>query len=161
MLEHHVPHLKWIFVLVKIEANIQISNRLNYKILYFVPIKKSNTSGASVDILMLSLTRKPFCYGEPSPESITKTSLNDENPSIEEELMKLKILQQNEKKWCFFGWKACCGSTTWKFEDVKNFQYDQVKEIDKSLVVVANKLINNVLKNGGELNRRGMCTSSN
>jgi len=46
-------------------------------------------------------------------------------------------------------------------EDVKSSQYDQVKEIDKSLVVVANKLINNVLKNGGELNPLGMCTSSN
>jgi len=55
-------------------------------------------SWASVDILMFSPTGKPFCYGEPSSESITKTSLNDENTSIEEELMKLKIIQQTEKK---------------------------------------------------------------
>jgi len=131
-------------------------------------------SGASVDILMLSPTGKPFCYGEPSSESITKTSLNDENPSTGEEMMKLKIIQQNEKNDDFLdkkhveeaqrkNLKKLESSGYWSIQekDVKSDQYDQVKEIDKSLVAVTNKLIKNVLKNGGELNPHGMCTSFN
>jgi len=131
-------------------------------------------SGASVDILMLSPTGKPFCYGKPSSESITKTSLNDENPSIEEEMMKPNIIQQNEKNDDLLDEKHVAeaqrknlkmleSSGYWSIQekDDKSYQYDQVKEIDKSLVAVTNKLINKVLKNGGDLNPRGMCTSSN
>jgi len=45
-------------------------------------------------------------------------------------------------------------------EDIKSYQYDQVKEIETSLVGVVNKLINNILENVGEIDPHGMCTSS-
>jgi len=65
----------------------------------------STLSGAEVDIIMLSSTGKLFCYREPSSESITRTSLKDENPSIEEEMKKLMIIQHNEKNDDF--WIKC------------------------------------------------------
>lgn len=45
-------------------------------------------------------------------------------------------------------------------EDIKSCQYDQLKEIDTSLVGVVNKLVDNILENGGEINPAGMRTSS-
>jgi hypothetical protein len=45
-------------------------------------------------------------------------------------------------------------------EDIKSYQYDQLKKIDTSLVGVVNKLVDNILKNGGEINPAGMRTSS-
>jgi len=123
---------------------------------------------------MLSPTGKPYCYGKPSSESITKTSLNDENPSIEEEMMKPEIIQLNEKNDDLLDKKHAAeaqrknlkkleSSGYWSIqeEDDKSCQNDQVKEIDKSLVAVTNKLIDTVLKNGGDLNPCGMCKSSN
>jgi len=126
-------------------------------------------SGASVDILMLSPTGKPFCYGEPSSESITKTSLKDENPSMEEEMMKPEIIEQNEKNDDLLDKKHVAEAQRKNLKmlqssgywSITEDQYDQVKEIDKSLVGVVNKLITNVLKTGGEIDPHGMCASSN
>jgi len=46
-------------------------------------------------------------------------------------------------------------------EDAESYQYDQVKKVETSLVNVTNKIINNILNNGGEINHQGMCISSN
>ena len=46
-------------------------------------------------------------------------------------------------------------------DDAERYQYDQVKKVDTSLVNVTNKIINNILINGGEINHQGMCISFN
>lgn len=122
-------------------------------------------TGASVDILMLSPTGKPFCYGDPSSESITKTILN-ENPSMEEKMMKPEIIERNEKNDDLLDKKHVAEAqrknlkvmeTSGYWSTTKD-QYDQVKEIDKSLVAVTNKLITNVLKTGGKIDPHAIST---
>lgn len=46
-------------------------------------------------------------------------------------------------------------------KDAESYQYDQLEKVDTSLVNVTNKLINNILINGGEINHQGMRISSN
>jgi len=142
--------------------------------IYNKAFELSTLCGALVDILMISPAGKPYCYGKSSSQSIATTIMKDKNPSVEEELKKLKINEVNTKNDELLdkkhvaeaqreNLKALESYGYWLIneEDVESFDYDQLQKLDTSLVDIANKLISSVLSNGGEINPHGTCTSSN
>jgi len=80
--------------------------------IYNKAFELSTLCGALVDILMISPAGKPYCYGKSSSQSIATTIMKDKNPSVEEELKKLKINEVNTKNDELLDKKTCCGSTT-------------------------------------------------
>lgn len=131
--------------------------------------------GAKVDILMFSPSGKTFCFGEPSLQSMTRTSLNEENPSSEneklvEEQKNLEINGTNEKNDALldklYGEKARekelggmleirskCG---WWWVKVQDLTFDQFKGMEASLVELQNKLMDELSFKEGEIDANSL-----
>jgi hypothetical protein len=137
----------------------------------------STLCGASVDILMFSPTGKPYCYGNPSSESITRTCLGNDKKysSIEELSNRLMIGEYNARNDNLVdkinvanahheNLKKLTSSTSWwsiNEENVGDYNYDELIRMEKNLVDFTNLMINDVLSYGGDINDHGTCISSN
>lgn len=134
---------------------------------------------AIVDILMFSPAGKPFCYGNPSLQSIKRTSLTEENHSedsvdkIVEAQRKMKVEQVNNKNDIVLDQmyveeerektlggllkpRNNCGWWEAKNEDIN---YDLTKEIDVCLDELKKKLVNELsIRDGGVASHgKGYC----
>lgn len=79
------------------ERNLLVAFSKRKSGIYNKASELSTLCGALVDILMISPAGKPYCYREPSSQSIARTILKNENPSVEEKLKQLKINEVNTK----------------------------------------------------------------
>ena len=119
---------------------------------------------ADVDVLMYSPSGKPFCYGDPSIESMTKSRSKGQQPQyggiyhqLVEEHKRLEIQQLNETNDSLLdqmyvekernkqlsGVLEARNSSGWwetNVEDVGN--YEQTKEMEASLMWLGKKLKN-------------------
>jgi hypothetical protein len=111
----------------------------------------STLCGASVDILMFSPTGKPYCYGNPSSESITRTSLGNDKKysSIEELSNRLMIAEYNARNDNLVNkinvanahhedLKKLTSSTSWwsiNEQNVGDYNYDEFAHVKKIKIV--------------------------
>lgn len=122
----------------------------------------STLCGAKVDILMISPSGNPFCYGEPCSKSFARTILKEETPSIED-LIKRQMVEQlnitNDQlvdeihvaKAQRETLRASNSSGWWGVKEKGGCDYKKVEQIKN----ITHQMINEVISKGGEIDSHG------
>ncbi|KAJ1396370.1 hypothetical protein SESBI_32589 [Sesbania bispinosa] len=140
----------------------------------------STLCGARVDILMFSPCGRPFCYGNPSLQSMTRTGLDEGNPleggnddQLVEDSERPEIKELNEKNDALFdqlyvekaGEKKLKGilknmdSNDWWEAELQDFNYHKdAKAMEESLTELRNKLTNELSIKENTSNGKGSST---
>ncbi|KAI5385655.1 hypothetical protein KIW84_072311 [Lathyrus oleraceus] len=118
----------------------------------------STLCGAKVDILMISPTGNPFCYGEPSSKSLVRTSLKEETSSMEDLIKRQMVEKLNMKNDQLMDeihvakaqreTLTASNSSGW-WEIKEKGRYDH--KIDEHIKNITHQMINEVISQGGEI----------
>ncbi|CAK8578166.1 unnamed protein product [Lathyrus sativus] len=118
----------------------------------------STLCGAKVDILMISPSGNPFCYGEPSSKSLARTSLKEETSSFDDIVKRQMLEDLNMKNDKLVDeiydaeakretLTASNSSGWWGVKEKYGYDHEKVERIKN----LTHKMINEVISKGGEI----------